>query len=287
MSQRVMEPGVTRGEMLARIPVTERKLELSGISTAILEGGSGPPLVLLHSPGAHAFGWAPVIPALAGTNRVIVPDLPGHGSTQMSGESLSAERVLDWLGELIDQTCSVSPTLVGHVLGGAIAARFAADQGKRVARLVLVDALGLVAFQPAPEFASPLTAYLGNPNEATYEALWRRCAYDVDRLRERMGDQWVTFRAYTLDRAHAPGAAAIQGALMEQFGFPPIPPEVLAGITVPTTLIWGRHDLATSLSVADAASARYGWPLQVIEDAGVDTVMEQPERFVQALRSVS
>jgi pimeloyl-ACP methyl ester carboxylesterase len=62
---------------------------------------------------------------------------------------------------------------------------------------------------------------------------------------------------------------------------------VLAGIAVPTTLIWGRHDLATSLGVAEAASARYGWPLRVIEDAGDDPVMEQPERFVQALRSVA
>ena len=56
-------------------------------------------------------------------------------------------------------------------------------------------------------------------------------------------------------------------------------------IAVPTTLIWGRHDLATRLSIAEAASARYGWPLHVIENAADDPPIEQPEAFVRALRA--
>ena len=54
------------------------------------------------------------------------------------------------------------------------------------------------------------------------------------------------------------------GSLIGLYGASPIPVETLAGIGVPTTLIWGRHDSATSLSVAEAAAARYGWPLRVI-----------------------
>jgi pimeloyl-ACP methyl ester carboxylesterase len=42
----------------------------------------------------------------------------------------------------------------------------------------------------------------------------------------------------------------------------------LTRITVPTSLIWGRHDRVMRLRIAQAASARYGWPLHVIEDAG-------------------
>ena len=53
---------------------------------------------------------------------------------------------------------------------------------------------------------------------------------------------------------------------------------------MPTTLIWGRHDRATPLSVAEAASARYGWPLQVIENCNDDPPVEQPEALLRTLR---
>ena len=51
--------------------------------------------------------------------------------------------MLAWLGELIERTCPSPPVVVGHVLGGAIAARFAIDHGDRLCQLVLVDTLGL------------------------------------------------------------------------------------------------------------------------------------------------
>ena len=40
-----------------------------------------------------------------------------------------------------------------------------------------------------------------------------------------------------------------------------IPPAELARITAPTTLIWGREDLAIPLAIPEEASDRYGWPL--------------------------
>lgn len=273
-----------RERLLAGVPVRERRLELEGVSTAVLEGGSGAPMVLLHGPGEHAPKWAEVLTALVATHRVIAPDLPGHGASEVTGGPLTAERVLAWLEALIVRTCTSPPALVGQTVGGAIAARFAVGHGDRIARLVLSDALGLAPFQPAPEFAEALTAYLAAPDGRTFEALWRRCAFDLDRVRDGLGERWDAFEAYTLDRAVAPGAPAMLTALMEQFGFPPIPSEDLARIAVPTTLIWGRHDLATSLAVAEAASARYGWPLHVIERAGTDPATDQPERFVEVLR---
>jgi hypothetical protein len=44
----------TRKRSLAELPVTERRLQLAGISSAVLEGGNGPPVVLLHGPGEFA-----------------------------------------------------------------------------------------------------------------------------------------------------------------------------------------------------------------------------------------
>ena len=67
-----------REELLDATPVTERQLMLAGISTAVLIGGDGPPIVLLHGPGEFAFTWLRVVPELVKTNRLIIPDLPGH-----------------------------------------------------------------------------------------------------------------------------------------------------------------------------------------------------------------
>jgi pimeloyl-ACP methyl ester carboxylesterase len=72
---------------------------------------------------------------------------------------------------------------------------------------------------------------------------------------------------------------------MKAFGVSAIPQAELARIRVPAALIWGRHDLQTRLRVAQVASARYGWPLHVIEDCGVDPNLEQPDAFLAAVRA--
>jgi pimeloyl-ACP methyl ester carboxylesterase len=225
-----------------------------------------------------------VIPNLAKTHRVIAPDLPGHGASEAIDGVLDAERVIGWLDDLLECTCHTPPALVGQILGGAIAARFAIDHAERLSRLVLVDALGLAPFQPAPEFGRALSELMSEPTEDTHDGLWSRCAFDLDAMRERLGKQWEWIKAYNLDRAQAQDLQATQHALMEQFGMPAIPRADVRRIAVPTTLIWGRHDLATPLSIAQTASTDYGWPLQVIENAADDPPMEQPETFLKALR---
>jgi pimeloyl-ACP methyl ester carboxylesterase len=274
----------TREQLLARMPVTESRLQLAGISTAVLDGGAGPPLVLLHGPGEYAAKWMLVIPDLVTTHRVVAPDLPGHGTTEVTEGPVDVDRALRWLGELIEATCVTPPALVGHVLGGAIAARFASVRRGRISRLVLVDTLGLGPFRPTPEFARALGDFVTQPNGETHDALWGRCAFDLDTMRDRLGDSWDRLKAYNLDRARTPSLQPAQHELMEHLGMPAIPPADLARIDVPTTLIWGRHDLATELSVAEATSARYGWPLHVIDDVGDDPPLEQPEAFLRALR---
>lgn len=272
-----------RERLLAGIPVTERRLVLAGISTVVLEGGDGPPLVLLHGPGEHAAKWFTILPDLVATNRVVAPDLPGHGATIIADGLPDADRVLAWLDELIERTCPTPPTLVGQIVGGAIAARFAARHPDRIHRLVLVDTLGLVPLRPAPEFERALTEYLTWPNNETHDRLWERCSFDLDGLRARVGERWDWLRTYNIDRACVPELRAQQQVLMQEFGFPAIAAEDLTRITVPTTLIWGRHDLATQLHAAETASARFGWPLHVVEDAGDDPPIDQPEAFLEAL----
>jgi pimeloyl-ACP methyl ester carboxylesterase len=274
-----------RARVLTGIPLTQRQLRLAGVATALLEGGDSPPLVLLHGQGGWAAGWLPIIPDLVRTHRVVAPDLPGLGASETPQGPPDTATVLAWLDELIDATCATPPVLVGASLGGSIAARFAAGHSQRLARLVLVDTGSLVGrVRPAPGVLLSLVRHSIRPSQHTLIRLLRQVTVDLDRLRERLGERWEPFLAYSLDRARTPGVQAANRRLLRELGWRQIPPQDLERIAVPTTLIWGRQDRVMPLRTAQEASARYGWPLQVIDDAGHFLVADQPEAFLAALQ---
>jgi pimeloyl-ACP methyl ester carboxylesterase len=278
-------PSDPRSRLLAGLAVSERRLALAGISTGVLEAGEGPPVVLLHEPGSFAAQWLGVLPEIARSYRVIAPDLPGHGATELGNAELDADRVLAWLGELIERTCESPPALLGHLGSGAIAARLALAQASPLRSLVLVDSFGLGRFRPAPRFALALFRYVARPTRRTYARLMNQCTVDFAGVRAGLGERWDAFESYTLERARSAEGKAALRVMMRELAVPAIPPAQLEQIAVPVTLIWGRHDPVNRLAVADAASKRYGWPLEVIDDAGDDPPLEQPQAFLCTLLS--
>jgi pimeloyl-ACP methyl ester carboxylesterase len=289
--QRMVEDGNRRVDgddarrrVLAGAPVVERRVDLAGVSTAVLEGGDGPPVVLLHGQGGWSGMWLPVIGDLMTTHRVVAADLPGLGASEMPDGPPDAARVLAWLGELIQRTCPAPPALVGASLGASIAARFAVAHPDRLSRLVLVDAGSLGRFRPAPGVLLALIRFIARPNERTQQAFLRQVAVDPARVKAMMGERWEASQTYMLDRARTPSVRAANRRMLRELGTKAIAPEELARIAVPTALIWGRYDRVMRLRIAERASARYGWPLHVIEDAGHFAV-EQPEAFRRALRA--
>jgi pimeloyl-ACP methyl ester carboxylesterase len=272
-----------REQLLDATPATERRLMLAGISTAVLIGGDGPPIVLLHGPGEFAFTWMRVMPDLAKTNHVIVPDLPGHGASLLGDAPLDPDRVRAWLGELIEQTCPSPPYLAGHLLGGAVAMRFAIATGELLRGLALVDAYGLRRLRPSPMFTLTLINFLARPTGGSRDRFFRQCFVDMNGLQQQLGPLWEPLMTCALEGANSPNQKAALRSLMPQLGWRAIPGEELARIAVPTILIWGRHDRQTPLAVAQRASSRYGWPLHIIEDAADDPAFEQPGAVVSAL----
>jgi pimeloyl-ACP methyl ester carboxylesterase/SAM-dependent methyltransferase len=275
-----------RERLLAAIPLTQKIRHLNGVSTAVLEGGQGPPIVMLHGAGEFAAVWTRVMPELMKTNYLVIPDLPGQGASETAdGNPPDAEGVLEWLDQLIGQTCDSPPVLAGHLLGGAIAARYAADHGHRISHLVLVDTMGLTWYRPSPAFAVPMVSFLARPTAKSRDRFFDRCFLDHDRVGKEIGDSWPALTDYALDRAREKTVQASVRRQMTQLGVRPIPPETLGRIDVPTTLIHGRHDLQVRLKTAEDAAARYGWALHVIEDCRDDPAAEQPAAFVDALRT--
>jgi FAD/FMN-containing dehydrogenase/pimeloyl-ACP methyl ester carboxylesterase len=278
-------PNGLRDRLLEGAAVRDRRMDLAGIPTAVLDGGRGAPMVLLHSSGEFAGLWRRVLPELVKTHHVIAPDLPGHGASGVPDGPLDVDRTAAWLGALIERTCPSPPVLVGRGPGGAIAARYAVGHSDHLERLVLVGAFGLAPFEPAPGFALALNQFMAQPTAQTRDALFEQCFVDLNRLREQMGQRWEPLAGYALERARSSIVRASAADLMRYFGLSAIPEEDLDRITVQTSLIWGRNDLSVPLTVGEVAHRRYGWPLHTIDGAGDDPPLEQPSTFLTALHT--
>ena len=273
----------TRERLLADVDVTERRVRLAGVSTALLEGGHGPPLVLLHG-GIECGGayWAPVISRLLDSHRLVIPDVPGLGESEPVAR-LDPTTFADWFTELMQATCTEKPTLIAHSLLGTVAARFAAEHGNLLSRLMIYAAPGIGPYRMPLGLRVVAIRFALRPSEKNAERFDRWAFFDLDRARRRDPGWLEAFNAYTRSRAVVPH---VKRTMRELIGSATrqVPDAELRRIPVATDLVWARHDRFVPLAVAEEASERLGWPLHVIDAAGHVPHIEQPDAFLGALR---
>jgi len=159
--------------------------------------GRGAPIVLLHGLGSRSEDWLPTARLLARHHRVSLVDLPGHGEADMP-EPFSLERAIVSLDRSLAAIPDGPVILVGHSLGGLIAAGVAIERPERVRGLVLVE----TALRPQEVLHG---AYLDfGRDSAQGEALYRRVAA----LEPRMVQRWIRL-AWTADLSDRAGRLAM------------------------------------------------------------------------------
>jgi pimeloyl-ACP methyl ester carboxylesterase len=121
------------------------------------------------------------------------------------------------------------------------------------------------------------------PTSANAEAFDRFALLDRDETRRRDPEWYDAWAAYTQERATTRHVKRTMNKMVGAATTPMTEAE-LAAVTVPTALLWGRGDRMVPVAVGEAAAASQGWPLHVVDDAAHAPHVEQPERFVQALR---
>src|SRR5258705_1146151 len=107
------------------------------------DAGIGRPTVLLHGVCDSQRTWRKVVPALARSRRLLMPDLPGHGLSDRPDGPFTVEWYAEMVGAGIDALGLETFDLVGHSFGGGVAQMLLLTHGRRINRLALVASGGL------------------------------------------------------------------------------------------------------------------------------------------------
>jgi pimeloyl-ACP methyl ester carboxylesterase len=260
---------------------------VDGGRVTLVETGAGPPVVLVHGFGGTHRYWLDTAARLSGSFRVIAADLPGFGGSDPASvpfDLLAAgERVL----AACEAVGAVRPVLVGHSLGGPVAALVAARHPDRVRGVVLVSSTGL-----------------------SVHAAWRRhVLLPAMRVALRHPDAWgnllatsptarrVVFREMLADPvALAPSDARmlVGGAALARQLDDSLEASIacdlrptLRALRVPLGLVWGELDATAPAADAELALAlRPDAELRIVRGAGHVPMLERPAEFAGALAGV-
>jgi pimeloyl-ACP methyl ester carboxylesterase len=262
---------------------------IHGYRRAFVSFGKGPALLLIHGIGDSSDTWRPVLDELGRHHTIVAPDLLGHGRSEKPRADYSVAAYANGMRDLLSVLEIDRATVIGHSLGGGVAAQFAYQFPERCERLVLVDSGGIgrsispflrLAAVPGVEALMPLfglppvrmasrftadvlrhlSTALGRDAEellAVFDALPDTTARRAILRTLRSGVDWRGQVITMLDRAY----------LAEG---------------MPTLLVWGRHDAVIPLGHGRLAHAAMpGSELEIFDEAGHFPHHSDPARFVE------
>ena len=243
-----------------------------------LEAGSGEALVYLHGAGGMTPD-DPILARLAERWHLYAPFLPGYGETEECG---ALRDMLDFTLHTADVVAALGlrdPILVGHSMGGMIAAEMAAVAPSEVTRLALICPAGLwLADHPIPDVFTLLPyempGYLFHDPEAGAKLMTAGLNLDDPEF----------LKSYLVRNARQLGMA---GKILF-----PIPErglsERLYRITARTVVVWGESDRLIPPAYGPAfVEGIAGARLVSIPEAGHMVISEKPDEVAQAVASLN
>jgi pimeloyl-ACP methyl ester carboxylesterase len=240
----------------------------------VWEAGAGQPLVYLHGEAGPL--WTPYHDLLAEHARVIAPVLPDFG-TSTGGERLHDLHDLIYFGlDLLDALDVRGLPLIGHGLGGMLAAELAAVQPARFSHLVLIDAFGLW-LRDCPT----LDYFAASPSELSH-ALYFDQESAAAREAASLPSEGEALIEFQLERAKALASAAKYLWPLPNRGLD----RRLHRISMPTLVIWGERDGVMSPRYGEALQAGIARArLQIVPRAGHLPQAEQPAEVAALTRT--
>jgi pimeloyl-ACP methyl ester carboxylesterase len=270
-----------------------RSVVIHGHRRAYRRAGRGPALLLVHGIGDSSQTWLPVIPGLARDFTVIAPDLLGHGGSAKPRADYAVAAYACGMRDLLDVLGIERVTVVGHSLGGGVAAQFAYQFPERCERLVLVGSGGMGReVRPLLRLLAAPGCELVLPIATSTPARWG--VRQLSGLVERTGGLGfgADFR-YFGERydglcdatARLAFVRTLRGVVDGRGQSVTMLDRSYLATGIPTLLVWGAHDGMIPLRHAAVAHTRMpGSRLVVFPDAGHMPHRDDPERFEAEVR---
>ena len=269
-------PADTESEDVAAAPAYQFA-EVDGLSIRYARkgAGNGVPVLFIHGFGGDLDNWLFNLDAVGEKAPVIALDLPGHGQSTPRLPGTSIEALAGFVAHFMDAIEVERAHLVGHSLGGAIAAQLALDHPQRVASVALIGAAGL-----GPEINASYTEdFVAAPSRRELKPVLERLFAKPELVSRQMVDDVLKYKR--LD-----GVGELLGALSrgvfgggrqtEQPGLR------LEETGKPVLVIWGREDRI--IPAKHAANAPPGATVEVFDGAGHMVQMERANEVNRLLR---
>jgi pimeloyl-ACP methyl ester carboxylesterase len=263
----------------------QRELDWRGTRLGYAVAGEGSPLVLVHGLGGTIENWRALAPSLAARHRVLVPDLPGHGSSGLLAEARDVDALAEAVLAVVDAEEVADAVWVGHSLGGVVALRAAALRPDAVRGLVLAAAAGIGSASCA---AHVTLAVLGvaRPGRliAPHRRAWsrsrlgRRAAFgwwgvaDPDALEPELAEAFLVGPARHVDTRQA-GRALLASD----------PRPELDRVNCPCVCLWGASDNWVKPEDGMEYARRLRAPLRTIAGCGHLLIGERPDACLAAI----
>ncbi len=255
-------------------------VDLDGHRTHFVTKGDGPPVVFVHGFNYDLNSWMTNIDAFAEYFTVYAVDLWGAGfSTRQPldyGFPLFASQICRFMDSLgIRRT-----HLVGHSMGGGTSIFTAVNYRHRIDRLVLVDSVGLSRRLPLRGrlFMLPLIPELVlamKTDSVRRKNLLDHWIHNGDLLTNEVFERMTRYQ-----KIEGTTRAALHILRKDFFNTLEVEIRALAGLDIPTLIVWGRKDRSVPLeSGTKMHDILKGSQLEILEDAGHLANFDQSEDF--------
>jgi len=208
-------------------------LRSGDVHLRVLRTGTGDTtLLLLHGYGESLLAFRGLIAPLAQRFSVVAVDLPGSGLSEKPGGSYALEPMVARLGQALDQWIHGPVVVIGHSMGGEVAAALAIARPDRIVKAVLIAPAGY-------GLGMGLTDEPFSSQQQTMAA-WSLKAREL--LVPVEDEQWIANPPDMPEGARSDSASRrASAAYLQDFDFTALRGR-FGELKQPTLLIWGRLD---------------------------------------------